>query len=312
MLSILPRVLGCCLLLVSAGAMAVEARDDRGVLVKLAAPAERVASISTFGADVLLALDIKPAAVTRFGPFTQADYLADGLTGVPVIGSRSQVNMELLSQVDPDLILAIRRYTEMDSERFDEIAVYAALNLVSLDDSLRAVTLAGELLGKPEQAMALNNRFLQRLDQYERKAPGGLTAALLVTGAEAPFIYYDHFLTAELLERLGVENLGGALEQADQGLPLGYRMRLEDLLRQDPDVIFLFASNKERAFTHNPVWPYLSAVREGRVYEVGQHWKEAAGPIARDLVLQEMAHRLYPHLFDMPSLPEHLRSRPYP
>ncbi len=309
---ILPRTFLLCLLFVPVLASAMTVMDDRGEPVRLTQPAERVASISTFGADLLLALDIRPAAITRFGPFAQPDYLGDRLAGVPVIGSRSQVNMELLSEVAPDLTLAIRRYTEQDASRFNEIAPYAALNLVTLDDSFRAVAIAGELLGRSGDAEAMNRRFREQLEQYREQAPGGISAALLVTGAEAPFVYYDHFLTASLLGWLKVENVGGELAEPEQGLPLGYRLRLEDLLQQDPDVIFLFASSKERAFTQNPIWPYLKAVREGRVYEVGQHWKEAAGPIARSLVFQEMAHRLYPDQFAMPELPESLRSRSYP
>lgn len=311
MLHMLLRMVLPCLLSIPLTVSAVTVVDDRDRQVQLPQPAQRVASISTFGADLLLALDIRPAAITRFGPFAQPDYLGNRLQGVPVIGSRSQVNMELLSEVAPDLILAIRRYTEKDSERLGDIAPYAALNLVTLADSFRAVALAGALVGQAEQAEALNRAFRQQLAEYRQQSPGGISAALLVTGGESPFIYYNHFLTASLMEQLNVENTGGVLAQPEQGLPLGYRIRLEDLLQQDPDVIFLSASGKERAFTRNPIWPYLKAVRSGRVYEVGQHWKEAAGPIARELVLKEMAHRLYPDLFAMPALPDSLRSQPY-
>ncbi|GAA0680894.1 ABC transporter substrate-binding protein [Marinobacterium maritimum] len=305
------RRLLICLAAVPLVAAAITVTDDRGEQVQLTRSAERVASISTFGADLLLALGIKPAAITRFGPFAQPDYLGDRLDGVPVIGSRSQVNMELLSEAGPDLVLAIRRYTEKDASRFAEIAPYAALNLVTLNDSIRAVSIAGKLVGRTEDAEEMNRQFQQQLERYREQAPGGISAALLVTGGEVPFIYYDHFLTAELLSWLNVTNVGGKLVNPEQGLPLGYRMRLEDLLKQDPDVIFLFASNKQRAFTHNPIWPYLKAVRQGQVYEVGQHWKEAAGPVARSLVVQEMAHRLYPDLFAMPDVPVSLRSKPY-
>lgn len=285
--------------------------DDRGVELSLTAPAKRVAAISTFGADLLHSVGMTPVAVTRFGPFSHPDYLGDTLKDVPVIGTRAQVNLELLSEVDPDLILAIRRYTEKDAARFTEIAPYLALNLITLDDSFRAVSLAGEALGKTQQADALNTGFRSLLADMQHRSPGGVSAALLVTGAEAPFIYYDHFLTAELLDKLNVTNVGGSLDAPEQGLPLGYRIRLETLLERDPDVIFLFDSNNERAFTRNPIWPYLSAVKNGRVYEVGQHWKEAAGPEARVLVAREMAHLLYPELFPMPEMPASLRSQRY-
>lgn len=285
--------------------------DDRGVEVTLPGTANRVVAISTFGSDLLLTLGLKPAAVTRFGPFSRPDFLGPELAGVPVIGSRAQVNMELLSEIAPDLILAIRRYTEKNSSQFSSIAPYMALDLVTLADSLRGVQLSGEILGKSVEAKALNEQFLQQLTEFKQRAPGGVSAALLVTSSETPFIYHDHFISADLLGYLNAENVGGASATPGQGLPLGYRIGLEQLLEKDPDVIFLFASNKKRAFTLNPIWSYLSAVRNGRVYEVGHHWKEAAGPQARSLVLQEMAHRLYPDQFALPLLPAQIQSRPY-
>ncbi len=301
-------LLSCWLM---AAVQAATITDDRGVVVTLPEGANRVVAISTFGSDLMLALGLKPSAVTSFGPFSRPDFLGPELTEVPVIGSRAQVNMELLSEIAPDLILAIRRYTEKNASQFESIAPYMALDLVTLSDSLRGVQLSGDILGKSAEAKELNKQFEQQLTEFKQRAPGGVSAALLVTSSETPFIYHDHFISADLLGYLNAENVGGASATPEQAMPLGYRMGLEELLEQDPDVIFLFASNKERAFTLNPIWPYLSAVRNGRVYEVGHHWKEAAGPQARSLILQEMAHRLYPDHFTLPALPAHIQSRPY-
>lgn len=285
--------------------------DDRGVDIVLSQPAQRVAAISTFGADLLLTLGIMPAAVTSFGPLSRPDFLAADLENVPIIGSRAQINMELLSEVDPDLILAIRRYTEKSADQLARIAPYMALDLVTLEDSYRGVQVAGAALGKSAAALELNSTFTQTLSEFQARAPGDVSAALLVTSTDTPFIYYDHFISAQLLTYLNATNIAGASPNPSQRLPLGYRISLEALLEADPDVIFLFASNKKRAFTLNPIWPYLKAVRNQRVYEVGHHWKEAAGPQARALILREMAHRLYPEVFPLPALPPSVQSRLY-
>lgn len=285
--------------------------DDRGTEISVTAVQPRVATISTFGADLLVAMGMTPVAVTTFGPLAKADFLSSKLSDVPVIGSRSQVNMELLSEVAPDLILAIKRYTEKNADQFNHIAPYMALDLVTLDDSFRGVKLSGEILGQGTKADELNQAFQKELLLFQRKAPGGVSAALLVTSAETPFIYYEHFISAQILNYLKAKNIAGASKTPKQRLPLGYRISLEQLLTADPDVIFLLASNKKRAFTLNPIWPYLKAVKNDRVYEVGHHWKEAAGPQARRMVLQEMAHRLYPDTFTMPKLPAQVKSQPY-
>ncbi|TDL32267.1 ABC transporter substrate-binding protein, partial [Macrococcoides bohemicum] len=56
--------------------------DDRGETLRLSEPAARPAAISTFGADVALALETLPVAVTDYGLQGMPDYLASQLDGV--------------------------------------------------------------------------------------------------------------------------------------------------------------------------------------------------------------------------------------
>jgi iron complex transport system substrate-binding protein len=272
----------------------VRLTDDRGKTVELAEPARRPAAISTFGADVAQALDVPPVAITNFGLDGMPDYLGPDMARVPSLGPRHQPNLERLSAIAPDLVFAIRRYTEKDGPQIEAIAPMLALDLITLQDSLTAVELAGRALGKPEQARQLNEAFMARLEALAKQSPGGRTAAILTTGGETPFIYHDHFLTAALLERLNLDNIGGPPPNPGSGIPLGYRISLEALLELNPDVIFLMPSNRQRGFTVNPIWPYLKAVKDNQVFEVPQYWKESAGPIARSLVLDDMARLLLP------------------
>ncbi|WP_421910528.1 ABC transporter substrate-binding protein [Marinobacter sp.] len=273
---------------------AIRLTDDRGVTLRLSAPAARPAAISTFGADVALALDKPPVAVTDYGLQGVPDYLASQLDGVTGLGPRHQPNLEVLSSVRPDLVIAIRRYTEKDGDQIEAIAPMLALDLITVQDSLRGVELAGQALGAPAKASALNARFLDRVqllaDRNTSKPTE--TVALLTSGSETPFVYYDHFLPTALLERLGFDNVGGQTPNPDSGIPLGYRISLEALLELNPDTILLLPTSRQRAFTMNPIWPYLKAVRTDQVYEVPHYWKEGAGPIARERILDDIQRLL--------------------
>ena len=116
--------------------------DDRGETLRLSEPAARPAAISTFGADVALALETLPVAVTDYGLQGMPDYLASQLDGVTGLGPRHQPNLEVLSSVRPDLVIAIRRYTEKDGDQIEAIAPMLALDLITVQDSLRGVELA--------------------------------------------------------------------------------------------------------------------------------------------------------------------------
>jgi iron complex transport system substrate-binding protein len=268
--------------------------DDRGKTLRLSEPAARPAAISTFGADVALALDKPPVAVTDYGIQGVPDYLASRLDGVQGLGPRHQPNLEVLSSVRPDLVIAIRRYTKKDGDQIEAIAPMLALDLITVQDSLRGVELAGRALGAPAKASALNARFLDRvrlLAEHNNGKPTE-TVALLTSGSETPFVYYNHFLPTALLERLGFDNVGGPPPNPDSGIPLGYRISLEALLELNPDTILLLPTSRRRAFTMNPIWPYLKAVRTNQVYEVPQYWKEGAGPIARERILDDIQRLL--------------------
>ncbi|MDX1464087.1 MAG: iron-siderophore ABC transporter substrate-binding protein [Halomonas sp.] len=285
-------------------------RDDRGTPIE-ASQAERVAAISTFAADTLVALDVSPIGASTFGNAPLPGYLGDALSDTRSLGQRASTNLELLTELDPDLIIGIHRYTEPHARQLEAIAPFYAFDVVSLEDSRHAVTGIAEALGKGAEGEALNQAFDARLAEFDQ-APGGISVILLAGAGEAPFAYYDHFLSAALLEHLNATNAAGPSPTPEQTIPFGYTISLERLLALDPDVIFLFATGSERAFANNPVWPYLEAVKSGRVYEVGPHWKEGGGPIARRLILDEMAWRLYPEDAERPELPPSIASHSYP
>ncbi|GGO84683.1 ferrichrome ABC transporter substrate-binding protein [Marinobacterium nitratireducens] len=291
-------------------AVAQNLTDDRGTRIEAGAPA-KVATISTFAADTLVALGVTPVGASTFGKRPVPDFLGSAMTDVPSLGQRASTNLELLSELQPDLILAIRRYTEPHSRQFETIAPYYAFDVVSYDDSLRAVAGISTALGKADEGRALNASFDARVAEYGNRAPGGISAVLLAGSGEAPFAYYDHFLSADLLGRLKATNATGPSPTPEQSIPFGYQIGLEQLLALNPEVIFLFASSTRHAYADNPIWPHLKAVRNGRVYEVGLHWKEGGGPIARNLILEEMAWRLYPEHFEQPEVPAGIASHSF-
>ncbi|WP_211212408.1 ABC transporter substrate-binding protein [Oceanimonas smirnovii] len=288
--------------------------DDRGESITLAQPANRPAAISAFAADALVELGITPVAVTQFDDEDKPGYLGETLASAISLGARGQPNLELLSGQSPDLVLAVRRYTEANAGRLQAIAPYAAFDDLTLADSLKAVTDIGTLVGKPQRAEQINQEFEQTLTRMAQQVGdrGGQSIAMLVTASEQPFVYYDHFLPVELASALGLKNVAGPSPAWPGKLPFGFRMPLEQLLAADPDILVLFPSAQPRAFVKNPLWKYLKAVRNHRVYEVGYHWKEGGGPIARAVILKQLGHLAYPDLFDAPAaLPADLTLKPF-
>lgn len=272
--------------------------DDRGVIVAVPADAKRVASVSYFAADVALALGIKPVAATYMVEGRNPDFLGGYLEGVKQIGQRAAPNLELLAEAKPDITVAIRRYTEGNAVQYQKVAPYLAYNLELYADSDRTIGQLATILGKPERGQELNKQFKADLEAYAAKAPKDVHPRFVVMwGGETPWVFRSENMTAAILVALGGDNIGGQNPTPSVPDNWGLEMSLETMLEKDPEVIFVYDYGPDRPQENNPIWQQLSAVKNGRVHYVGDHWVEAHGPIARELVLKEAAHLLHPDTF---------------
>jgi iron complex transport system substrate-binding protein len=294
--------------LVATPALTEEARtlsfvDDRGVAVEVPANASKVASVSYFAADVALALGIKPVATTYMVEGRDPDFLLGYTKDMKQIGQRAKPNLELLAEAKPDVTVAIRRYTEGNAAQYQNIAPYLAYNLELFSDSDRTITQLATILGKPERGQELNAQFKKDIADFAAKAPKDVHPRFQVMWAgDAPWTFYSENMTAAILTALGGDNIAGHNPTPHIPDNFGLEMSLETMLEKDPEVIFVYDYGPDRPHENNPIWQMLSAVKNGRVHYVGDHWVEAHGPIAREMVLREAAHYLYPDVFPKPDI----------
>ncbi len=113
-------------------------------------------------------------------------------------------------------------------------------------------------------------------------------------GGDVPFAFHTENTAASIVAALGGDNIAGPMTP---GGAFGLELSLETMLEKDPEVIFVMDSGPDRPHENNPIWSQLSAVKNNRVIYVSDEWVETNGPIARELVLREAAHMLYPEVF---------------
>ncbi|AIC27940.1 MULTISPECIES: ABC transporter substrate-binding protein [Rhizobium] len=293
-------VLGLSAMLMAGGAQAEDGKkvsivDDRGVTVEVPAQPKRIASISYFADDVALALGIKPVASTYMTAGREPAFLLGLTSGMKQIGQRAKPNLELLSEAKPDLIIAIRRYTVGNAAQLQNIAPYVAYNMELLEESYSETAALSKLLGKPERGEQLNADFRKHLAEFAAKAPKDKHPRFLIMwGGATPFAFHTENTSASIVAAIGGDNVPGP---KTPGGEFGIDLSLETMLEKDPEVIFVYDSGPDRPHESNPIWSQLSAVKNNRVFYVGDQWVETNGPIAREIVLREAAHYLYPDTF---------------
>ncbi|MTH97305.1 ABC transporter substrate-binding protein [Roseibium sp. RKSG952] len=269
--------------------------DDRGVEVEVPDAPKRLASLSYFATDVALALGIQPVATSYMVANRHPDFLLGKTADMVQLGQRAKPNLEVLSEAAPDLIVAIRRHTEANAEQLQSIASYLAYDQVLLESSFDDTAELSEILGKPERGRKLNADFRALLADVAEKAPKDTHPSFVVMwGGKSPFAFHTENTTAGILSAIGGENVMGPMSP---GGKFGMEVGLETLLDKNPDVIFVYDYGAGSMYETSPAWQLLFAVKNDRVHYVSDHWVEANGPIARQVVLLQAAHYLYPDVF---------------
>ncbi|WP_071058187.1 ABC transporter substrate-binding protein [Pelistega sp. MC2] len=274
--------------------------DDRNVTVEVPAKPQRIAAISYLAVDVGLALGIKPVATTYMIPGRDPDFLGGLTKNIKKIGQRARPNLELLSETKPDTIIAIKRYTAANAEQLQKIAPYVAYNMELLNGSYKEVAEVAKIMGYPERGKQLNEEFKQHLANYLTKVSKDKHPSFVIMWAGSYSAFHDEQTAASIMTALGGKNIMGSM-------PVNGRftsnISLETLLEKNPDIIIVLEwlvddkGNTVRTHEDNPIWKQLSAVKNGRVIYAGDEWSEANGPIAREILLKESAHYLYPEIF---------------
>jgi iron complex transport system substrate-binding protein len=124
---------------------ALELRDDRGTLVRLAAPARRIVSLAPHLTEIAYAAGAgdRLAGAARF-----SDYPARALA-LPQVGDAARVDLERIIALQPDLVLAWRTGNQAgDIERLERLGYAVWVSEPSrLGDVARLIRGVGELAG---------------------------------------------------------------------------------------------------------------------------------------------------------------------
>jgi iron complex transport system substrate-binding protein len=159
---------GCGMLAFALSAAAIEIRDDRGVMVRLAAPAQRIVTLSPHLAEIVFAAGAgsRLAGVVRFSDHPRA------VRGLPLVGDAAGVDFERIVELRPDLVLAWRSgNSQRDVARLEQLgfAVYVTepARLTDIPRMLRAVgSLAGTATVADQEAEIFINKINKLRGKY--------------------------------------------------------------------------------------------------------------------------------------------------
>lgn len=248
-------------------AQGVTVRDGAGRPVRLAAPAQRIASVVPSATDLLVALGARGQLVAR----TRYD-TARVVRAVTDVGGGLDPDLERLVAARPQLVIAwVSQANASWLARIEERGI--ATYLVDTRDTttfLHALEGLGALSGRGEAARRARDGFRTALAMARRPVAGTPLTGIYIVGVDGVYVAGA---TSFIAQGLAIAGLASPLTDVRGDFPV---ISLESLLRRDPDVLVLprpRSGTQLATLRAKPGWRDLRAVREGRIIEVpGEPW----------------------------------------
>ena len=261
--------------------------------VTVPAEPERVVTLAESALDVSLAVGITPVGTTasRGGDSAPA-YLGEDAADIPVVATVAEPNLEAILEAQPDLILASPNLAQEQYDALTAIAPTVVPEGTIEDDWTAPLHTYAEALGADDELTSALDDVTARAEALAGEGVLDGTAAVVRWAANGPVLMNSALMSGSLLQAAGATPVQAAAELGTR--PHSDPLSLENLAQVDADRLFLAAFGADgtgalEAARSQPAFTQLQAVQEGATTEVdGSVWSSAAGPIAADLVMDDI------------------------
>ena len=256
---------------------------------KLEKKPERVVVLDSGELDDVLALGITPVGMaTTAGQAGVPSYLADKAQGIKTVGGISELNLEAIAALKPDLILGSKLRANDLYEKLSAIAptVFSIRPGFPWKENF---LLVADAVGEEDKATGLLNDYQKRADEVKSKVDGAPTISLVRFRPGQIRLYGNLSFIGVILKDVGlprpkiqdVQDLAVEVSQENIGQAAGDRIFYSSYGK--PDV------TDETKIVNGNLWKSLAAVKAGKAERVDDEvWFLGLGPIGAMKVLDDL------------------------
>ncbi|RCW45028.1 MULTISPECIES: ABC transporter substrate-binding protein [unclassified Halanaerobium] len=276
----------------------VQYEDELGHKIILEKEPERIISLAPSITELIYFLGLEDKLV---GVTTYANYPPEAAEKEK-IGSVTEVNIEKIITLEPDLIIADSINKSEALKRLNNLGLAAVgFNPLDIEETIDMIKTIGWLTGSSKKAEQIAEKMNFRLKKIE-----SLIAEKL-QNTKRPDVFYeiwsdplytagDNTFINSVIETAGGNNIG---KNAEGAWP---RFGIESLILADPDVYISSPHSAAGGITikdilNRPLFSELKAVKKERVYLVDQDKISRPSPRIID-GLKEIAAAIFPELKD--------------
>lgn len=246
-------------------------KSDAGTTTITGTPTKVVALELSF-ADALTIVGVTPIGIADDNDKANVTGLDDGITKYTSVGLRQTPNMEAISALKPDLIVADTTRDSAILGQLSKIAPTIELKSVgaSYSQVLQSDLVIAQAVNKCHQMEQALTSHLQTMHNLAGHASGanGQTFLYAVVDDTAFYAHTGDQWEPDILESLGMKSTLGAKPGARYE-----ELTLEQVYAENPDILFLGSTADKTVvdqWKSSPIWNQLTAVKDHRVYQVNE------------------------------------------
>lgn len=257
---------------------------------------QRIVVLDSQMLENTIALDKKPVG-------SPLEYIMPPVdtTGIEDLGDVEAINLERVLSLKPDLILGHDDSTAPYSQ-LSQIAPTVLVDFEHSGEWKEHFALVGEVLGKSEKVERVMADYYQRTEEFKQKLngdPSKTTVSVVRIYPTQVNLYTKAGFIGTVLEDAGLSRPPSQdldLEETKKltGDTIQYTISQEVIDKADGDAVFVVVGNWDTKIKEvlaslktDPLWSKLDAVKQGKVYEVGDYWI-GTGAIAANAVLDDL------------------------
>lgn len=230
---------------------------------------ERIVTTSVPLAEMLHLLGITPVGVP-----TSTNPLPADFESVPRIGSPMQPDLEVVTSLEPDLLLGAESLRSTLDKNLEGIKLEKAyLRTDSFEDLKLSFKVLGTYFKKTEEMNAVMSAILDKENELLQLAEGKeLPSVMLMIGTSDSFmVMSEGSYLGSLVKRLGADNIATSVLQVKETYSA---ISMENVVAADPDIILVLASGDhgasvdkfQKEVEKNDAWTKLSAYKNDKIH----------------------------------------------
>ncbi|UIO42435.1 ABC transporter substrate-binding protein [Brevibacillus brevis] len=254
---------------------------------------KRVVALEYSFVDGLWELGVTPVGIAQ-----DKDKDVEGLIGKKIeytpVGTRQQPSLEVISSLQPDLIIGdLNRHKDIykDLQKIAPTIILKSRNS-TYQENLSSFATIGEALNKQKEAEQRLIKHKEIIAEFKKKVQAGDSRKVMlgVFRADSLSAHGAKSFDGELLEMIGIKN---AIQDAPEPT---VKISLEQMVQWDPDVIFLAEADDAllNEWKQNPLWNNITAVKNHEVHKVNRDlWTRYRGLKSAERIVEEAVNLLY-------------------